>query len=855
MSTHTPMMQQYLALKSEHPDKLVLYRMGDFYELFFDDARRAAKLLDITLTARGTSEGAPIPMAGVPFHALDGYLAKLVRAGVTVAIVEQIGVPGLTKGPVERKVARIVTPGTVTDATLVDPRRETILAAVTLDSARAGVALINALAGTLVLRDVPTSELAAYLGRKAPAEIIHSESAAPALATLLGSGVMLRARPDYEFTPTRAHDELTQSLGTGTLAHLDLERVPLAINAVGAGLAFVRMVNGGTRLPLSTVLIERASEALEMDAATIRNLEIVQTLSGAAEPTLLSLLDRCETAAGSRLLSARLCEPPREPAQARARHDGVASLARDQAVPFAEVQDVLRGLSDVERIASRIAMASVRPRELAGLRATLAALPQLNALLTRANDASLLQLNHAITVTPEWLALLQSAIAEEPALVVRDGGVIAGGYDADLDELRAIQSDSSAFLTAMEMRERERTGIPNLRVEYNRVSGFYIEITQSYVAQVPVEYKRRQTLKNVERYITPELKTFEDKALAANDRALALEKRLFDELLVKLSPALDEVRRAGAALAELDLLANFAERADTLKLTRPTFTTLPCLELSGARHPVIESLVDQFIPNDVRLDHKRLCVILTGPNMGGKSTYMRQAALAVIMAYAGCYVAAHQASIGPIDRVLTRIGASDDLASGRSTFMVEMTEAAAILQRATPNSLVIVDEIGRGTSTFDGLALATAIARRLINKAQSLTLFATHYFELTELAKDFATCVNLHVSVVEHGDKVVFLHEVKAGPASRSYGIDVAKLAGMPAEVIRDARRELERLEKERTHHAPQADLFAGAPVAAAVVDAPPPLIELLAAIETDDLSPREAHAKLAELIELARKL
>jgi DNA mismatch repair protein MutS len=854
MSTQTPMMQQYLALKGEHPDKLVLYRMGDFYELFFDDAKRAAKLLDITLTARGTSDGAPIPMAGVPFHSIDSYLARLVRAGETVAIVEQVGVPGLTKGPVERKVARIVTPGTVTDASLVDPRRETILASVTLDGSRAGVALINTSAGTLVLRDVQQSELAAYLARKAPAEVIHGELAASALAALLGNSFMLRARPDYEFTPSRGTDELSQSLGTSTISHLDVERVPLAINAVGAGLAFVRLVSGGTRLPVSTVLVERASEALEMDAATLRNLEIVQTLSGATEPTLLSLLDRCETAAGSRLLRARLCEPPRDPAQARARHDAVASLARDQAVSFDAAQDVLRGLSDIERIASRIAMASVRPRELAGLRTTLAALPRMCDLLARANDASLRQLSDAIAISPDWLALLQRAIAEEPALVVRDGGVIAGGYDADLDELRAIQNDSSSFLTAMEARERERTGIPNLRVEYNKVSGFYIEITQSYAAQVPVEYKRRQTLKNVERYITPELKTFEDKALAANDRALALEKRLFDELLQLLSPALDSLRKAGAALAELDVLANFAERAETLKLARPNFTTLPCLELAGARHPVIESLVDQFIPNDVRLDSKRCCVILTGPNMGGKSTYMRQAALAVIMAYAGCFVAANQATIGPIDRVLTRIGASDDLASGRSTFMVEMTEAAAILQRATPNSLVIVDEIGRGTSTFDGLALATAIARRLIAKAQSLTLFATHYFELTELANDFATCINQHVSVVEHGDKVVFLHEVKAGPASRSYGIDVAKLAGMPAEVIRDARRELERLEKERTHSAPQADLFSASPVAVEDDSLPSPLIAALSTLDADDLSPREAHAKLAELIELARK-
>ena len=852
------MMQQYLALKAEHPDKLVLYRMGDFYELFFDDARRAAKLLDITLTARGESDGAPIPMAGVPFHSIDGYLARLVRAGITVAIVEQVGVPGLTKGPVERKVARIVTPGTVTDSTLVDPRKETILAAVTLDNTRAGVALINASSGTLVLRDMQRSELAVYLARKDPAEVVHAETTATALRALLGDplgdGFMLRARPDYEFTPTRATDELTQALGTTTIAHLDIERVPLAINAVGGGLAFVRLVNGGTRLPVSTVHVERGSESLEMDAATLRNLEIAQTLSGAAEPTLLSLLDRCETAAGSRLLRALLCEPPRDQAIARSRHEAVEALARDQAVNFVAMQDFLRGLSDIERIASRIAMASVRPRELAGLRITLATLPRIAEALATCENETLSRLSAAIKLEPEWLALLQRAVMDEPPLAVRDGGVIADGYSADLDELRAIQNDSSTFLTAMEATERERTGIPNLRVEYNRVSGFYIEVSQSYTGQVPVEYKRRQTLKNVERYITPELKAFEDKALAANDRALAMEKRLFEALLLLLAPALDAFRRAGAALAELDVLANFSERAETLKLARPNFTSLPCLELSAARHPVIESLVDQFIPNDLRLDSKRVCVILTGPNMGGKSTYMRQAALAVIMAYAGCFVAASQATIGPIDRLLTRIGASDDLASGRSTFMVEMTEAAAILHRATPNSLVIVDEIGRGTSTFDGLALATAIARRLINKAQSLTLFATHYFELTELANDFATCVNQHVSVVEHGDKVVFLHEVKAGPASRSYGIDVAKLAGMPAEVIRDARRELERLEKERTHGAPQADMFASVAAPVEVGAAPSPLLAELAALDADDLSPREAHAKLAALIEAARK-
>jgi DNA mismatch repair protein MutS len=859
------MMQQYLALKAEHPDKLVFYRMGDFYELFFDDAKRASKILDITLTQRGESAGAPIPMAGVPFHSIDGYLAKLVRSGETVAIIEQVGIPGLTKGPVERKVARIVTPGTVTDASLMDARKETLLAAVSIDGSRAGVAIVNASSGSVALRDLQTSELAAYLARKNPAEFVCAESADTLMRTLLAEGTSLtsftlRARPDYEFTTVRANDELTQALGTATLSHLDLERTPLALLACGAALAFTRLVNGGNRLPISTVHVERASESVEMDAATLRNLEITQTLSGADSPTLFSLLDRCETAAGSRLLRALLNEPPRDQTRASARHDAISCLARatveqGSVLDFTQVQDALRGLSDIERIATRIAMLTVRPRELAGLRTTLAALPALSLALRTANNATLQSLADAIDLDPQWHALLVRAVAEEPALAVRDGGVIANGYDADLDELRAIQTDSGAFLAKMELEERERSGIPNLRVEYNKVHGFYIEITSSYLGQVPVEYKRRQTLKNAERYITPELKTFEDKALAANDRSLALEKRLFDELLQLLAPALDALRRAGVALAELDVLANFAERAESLKLTRPTFTTLPCLEVNAARHPVIESLVDQFIPNDIRLDSKRSCVVLTGPNMGGKSTYMRQAALAVIMAYAGCFVAANAATIGPIDRILTRIGASDDLASGRSTFMVEMTEAAAILQRATPNSLVIVDEIGRGTSTFDGLALATAIARRLINKAQSLTLFATHYFELTELANDYVTCVNQHVSVIEHGDKVVFLHEVKAGPASRSYGIDVAKLAGLPAEVIRDARRELERLEKERTHATPQTDLFALSPSQSMPeATAPSPLITEIAAIDIDDLSPRDAHAKLAALIEAARK-
>ncbi len=861
---HTPMMQQYLALKAEHPDKLVFYRMGDFYELFYEDARRAARLLDITLTQRGESAGQPIPMAGVPVHSVDSYLARLVRAGETVAIVEQIGVPGQGKGPVERKLTRIVTPGTVTEANLVDARRDMHLAAVWLERERVGLALLDAAAGRLSLREAPLEELADVLQRKAVVELIAPESAREQVQAVLQDGglvgLALRSRPDFEFTRRRGEEELCAALDTASLAHLELDTLPLALAATGAALAYLRLVHAERSLSLAQVELERREDSIEIDAASLRNLEILSTVQGEAEPCLFSLLDRCQTAAGSRWLRRALAEPPREQMIASRRHEVLAELlSEDGTIRLEALRESLRVFSDLERIASRIALASVRPRELAGLRDSLHALPKLQRQLDHALSPRLQELGHDLRVDAACSELLQRAIASEPASTIREGGVLAPGYDAELDELRRLATDSGSFLAELEARERERTGITNLRVEYNKVHGYYIEVTQSQLGLVPPEYKRRQTLKNVERFITPELKAFEDKALAAAERSLALEKRLYEELLGQLLPALPSIRRAGQALAELDALSTLAERAATLRLVRPQFMSLPGLELRRARHPVVESLVTDFIANDVQLDARQPFTILTGPNMGGKSTYMRQAALAVVMAYAGSFVAADMARIGPIDRILTRIGASDDQASGRSTFMVEMSEAARILHRASPQSLVIIDEIGRGTSTFDGLALAKAIARRLINRCRSLTLFATHYFELTELAAEYPACVNLHVSVLEHGDRVVFLHEVKPGPASRSYGIDVAKLAGLPAEVIREARRELEALERARIQHTPQADLFARAePEAAATVTIDPDLLALreeLASLDPDDLSPREAHARLAQWVQRAREL
>jgi len=842
------MMQQYLRLKAAHPDVLLFYRMGDFYELFYDDAEKAARLLDITLTRRGQSAGAPIPMAGVPYHAVEQYLARLVRLGESVAICEQIGDPAASKGPVERQVVRIVTPGTLTDAALLDDKSDSLLLALVQERQRIGLAWLNLASGALRLTETSAAALPAQLGRLKPAEILLAEGAALSLPPPYAA--LVRRRPDWHFDTAGAVQLLTAHFGTRDLAGFipDETEARLALGAAGALLAYAQATQLAALPHVTGLTLEQESAWLRLDAATRRNLELTETLRGEAAPTLLSLLDTCATAAGTRWLRHCLHHPLSDRRQAAERHGAVAALLDDG--PLDALIAALKGSADVERITSRIALKSARPRELAALRETLRRLPGIAALLA-GQGGRLGELRTALAMPPECLARLEATLAAEPPALLAQGGAIAAGFDAELDELRAIQSNCGDFLLALEARERARSGIPSLKVEYNKVHGFYIEVTHAHADKVPDDYRRRQTLKNAERYITPELKAFEDKALSANERALALEKRLYDALLDELTAHIADLQRVARALAELDGLAAFATAARRYDYCRPEFVDYPVIEIRAGRHPVVERQVDSFIANDLDLHPNRRMLIVTGPNMGGKSTYMRATALIVLLAHCGSFVPASVCRLGPIDAIHTRIGAADDLASGRSTFMVEMTEAAAILHNATDKSLVLMDEIGRGTSTFDGLALAFAIARHLLEKIRCWTLFATHYFELTRLAETHAGCANVHLDAVEHGKSVVFLHAVEPGPASQSYGIQVAQLAGVPPAVLRDAQRQLVELENRAAAASPQPDLFSlqgAVPPAPTFETGTHPALEALAALDPDALSPREALERLYAL-------
>jgi len=846
---HTPMMAQYLRIKAEHPDTLVLYRMGDFYELFYDDARRAHRLLDITLTQRGASKGEPVVMAGVPVHALESYLAKLVRLGESVAIAEQVGEVGAGKGPVERKVVRIVTPGTVTDTELMPERADTLLLALKPHRSGLGLAWLGIASGTLGLTECPASELPAWIARLDPAEIL-----VPGGDDVVIEGRALTARPAWQFDSALGTRKLCEQLRVGSLAGFQAEAMGLAHAAAAALLSYAEHTQGRTLAHIDTLTVERSSDLIDLPPATLRNLELTRTLRGEDAPTLLSLIDVCKTGMGSRALRHWLTHPQRDRALARARHEAIAALIAHGGEPL---RDGLRGVSDVERITSRIALRQSRPRELAGLRATLAGLPDLLGTLPGRDAAPLLD-QFAADLHPDAAVatLLARAIADEPAVLLRDGGVIAPGFDAELDELRAIAQNCDAFLLDLEARERARTGIANLRVQFNRVHGFFIEVTQGQAAKVPADYQRRQTMKNAERFITPELKAFEDKALSAQERSLAREKLLYEGVLDALQPHLGALARAGRALAALDALAALAECAASLGWCRPEFVKHPCIDIEAGRHPVVEARLAEtgrgsFIANDCRLDARQRMLVITGPNMGGKSTYMRQVALAVLLASIGSYVPARSCRLGPIDAIHTRIGAADDLANAQSTFMLEMTEAAAIVHGAGEHSLVLMDEIGRGTSTFDGLALAGAIASHLHDRNRAFTLFATHYFELTAFPEKHAGAINVHVSAAESGGTtkdIVFLHEIQPGPASRSYGVQVARLAGMPATLVRQARATLEALETQQRSGVAQVDLFAAPPAPAAGDAEPSDLQRALAAIEPDTLSPREALEALYRL-------
>jgi DNA mismatch repair protein MutS len=833
--SHTPMMQQYLRIKAEHADKLLFYRMGDFYELFYDDAERAARLLDITLTARGASAGEPIKMAGVPYHAVEQYLAKLVKLGESVAICEQIGDPNTSKGPVERKVTRIVTPGTLTDSALLEDKRDNLLLALNRNRVTLGLAWLSLASGRFTIMETLPANLGNELERLQPSEILIPDNAE--WPELNGRAAVRKCAP-WQFDADTARRALCRQFETLDLSGFGATDHPVAVAAAGALLDYAKTTQGTAIAHVKSLTVEQTGAFVRMDPATRRNLEISETIRGEAAPTLLSLLDTCATGMGSRWLRHALHHPLRDRDVLRARHGAVASLLASRLQP--DVHAILKQCVDVERITARIALKSARPRDLSGLRDTLQRLPDVAALLHGSPSALVASLASALSPHEEVVALLGGAIRTEPAAVLREGGVIADGYDGELDELRAIQTNCGAFLLDLETRERSRSGIANLKVEYNRVHGFYIEVTRAQSEKVPDDYRRRQTLKNAERYITPELKAFEDKALSAQERALAREKYLYEKLLDDLAPHLPALQRAAAAAAELDALAAFAERAANLDWTAPEFVDEPTIEIDAGRHPVVESQVDHFIANDVRLSPARQMLLITGPNMGGKSTYMRQVALIALLAHCGAYVPAKRARLGSVDQIFTRIGAADDLAGGRSTFMVEMTEAAYILHHATAESLVLMDEIGRGTSTYDGLALAWAIARHLVEKCRCYTLFATHYFELTALAAEFKQVVNVHLDAVEHKDRIVFLHTVEEGPANRSYGLQVAQLAGVPGTVIRAARRRLADLEERGLAANPQRDLFAPS-VPVAEEPQQHPALELLRAADPDALTPREA--------------
>lgn len=833
---HTPMMVQYLALKAEHPDKLLFYRMGDFYELFHEDAVKAARLLDITLTTRGQSAGVPIRMAGVPYHAAEQYLARLVRLGESVAICEQVGDPATSKGPVERKVVKVVTPGTLTDQALLDDKQENRLLALCIHRGRLGLAWLSLASGDCALMDCEVDKLLSEIERLRPAEILlPEESAPPVLASL---GIPVRQLPPWQFDADTATRKLNQLFGTHDLAGFGVQEGMLAVGAAGALIDYVKLTQGGNLPALAGLRVENSSQYIELDAETRRNLEISETIRGERAPTLFSVLDHTATSMGARLLQHWLHHPLRDHRQILERQQGISQLL-DAACEEA-LQAILREIADIERIAGRIALKSARPRDLSSLRDSLAQLPQLVATLPQGGLFA--ALGSALTVDDALTALLQAAILPEPSVVLREGGVIAAGYSAELDELRALQSDCGAFLAALEAREREATGIATLRVEYNRVAGFFIEISNANTTLVPAHYRRRQTMKNAERYITPELKEFEDKALSAQERALALEKALFDALLDELQPHIPALRLAAQGVATVDVMASLALHAREWRYVAPVFVDEVVLDIRAGRHPVVEAQIADFIPNSAQFAPTRKLLLITGPNMGGKSTYMRQTALIVLLAHIGSLVPADQAVIGRVDRIFTRIGASDDLAGGRSTFMVEMSETANILNNASEHSLVLMDEVGRGTSTFDGLALAWAIARALIEKNRAYTLFATHYFELTRLAQDYAQVANVHLDAVEHKDRIVFLHAVEEGPASQSYGVAVAQLAGVPREVVRQAKRKLVELEQASVMRDGQSDLFSA--IAISDVMAEPeihPVVEQLAAINPDDLTPKMA--------------
>jgi DNA mismatch repair protein MutS len=842
------MMQQYLRIKADYADTLMFYRMGDFYELFFDDAKKAARLLDITLTKRGQSAGEPIPMCGVPYHAVDNYLAKLVKVGESIAICEQIGDPTTSKGPVERQVVRVITPGTLTEEALLQDRQENLLCCVYRKHHAWGLAWLEISSGRFSASQLDSDELlGSEIARLNPAEIIYCEDQVLPLDTMYHQRT--HAMPPWQFEIETTTRLLCEQYQTRDLRGFGLNDYPLAICAAGCLLQYISDTLKTVLPHIQPIRTEQVSDLLLIDANSRRNLELSQSNNQALDHSLLGIINHCVTAMGNRELGRWLQKPLRNQEQVRQRHHALACLLDNR--DFEIIAEIIQSVGDIERILARIALLSARPRDLTTLQSSLELLPDLQLAIADLDSPLIRQLAQTLATHQEIVALLDSAIIDEPPLLIRDGGVIESGFDPELDELRALSANADQFLVDLENQEQHKTGINSLKVAYNRVHGFYIEVSKTHSHAIPVEYVRRQTLKAVERYITPELKAFEDKVLSARERALAREKHLYETLLKQLSAQLAPLQQCATALAQLDVLLSFSRCADRYNWSAPTLTETPLLDIHAGRHPVVEQVMQApFVANDTLLDHQRRMLLITGPNMGGKSTYMRQTALIVILCYMGSYVPAEQATIGPVDQIFTRIGASDDLSSGRSTFMVEMTEAANILNNATPSSLVLMDEIGRGTSTFDGLALAWACADHLAEKSGAFTLFATHYFELTLLPEQYDNIHNVHLDAIEHGDDIIFMHQVKPGPANQSYGLQVARLAGIPRHAIELARQKLLLLEQQSKHSAPQIDLFSEPLIPP---PAESPVVEELSELDLDNLSPRQALDALYHLKALLR--
>jgi len=853
-------MKQFFAAKAQHPDLLLFFRMGDFYELFYDDARKAAKLLDITLTQRGHSAGAPIPMAGVPVHAYENYLARLVAMGESVAICEQIGDPAQSKGLVERKVVRIVTPGTVTDEALLDERRDTLLMALARHKTGYGLAWADLAAGRFRVNEVDNKQvLEAELARLQPAELLLPDE--DGWPEFLQHYTGLRRRPPWLFEADSSRRQLLAFFRLNDLTSFGLEDKPLAVTAAAVLLDYVEQTQK-QRLPhLNAIVLEQSDQAIAMNATTRRHLELDTRVDGDNRHTLLGVLDSTVTAMGGRRLRRWLHRPLRQHEVLQQRHQAVSALLHNEAGNLLRQQ--FRNIGDIERILTRMALRSARPRDFSTLRDSVLLLPDIAASLRGLDSTRLQQLQAELGHHTELAQLLQRAITPLPPLKLSDGGIIADGFDAELDELRQLSTRADHFLIDLESRERQATGIASLKVGYNRVHGYYIEISKVHASKAPVHYTRRQTLTGAERYITEELKAFEDKVLSARERALSREKLLYEQLLDHINSQLAALKRCADALSELDVLAAFAERAHMLDWHCPQLDMCARLHIEQGRHPVVEAVREHsFEPNDVHLDPEQRMLIITGPNMGGKSTYMRQTALIVLLAHIGSFVPAKRAIIGPIDRILTRIGAGDDLARGQSTFMVEMNETSYILHQASAQSLVLMDEIGRGTSTYDGLALADAVARHLAWHNRCYTLFATHYFELTALAEETyegqaSGISNVHLDAVEHDDHLVFMHTVKQGPANRSFGLQVAALAGLPKTVIIRAKQRLADLEQtlprasnlDSGSTADHSSQLANNPTSQMeLFTTPSPVLTALQTINPDELTPKQALETLYQL-------